>query len=90
MGLLDDVAAETKRRGGTCGVWLATHSPALDEAAQADLAALVADHEVSAGAIERALRKKWATELPESIIQRHRRGSCRCADRAATERQAVG
>ena len=74
MGIMDEVKAETRHRGGKCSVllWLATIAPA-DLAEWATVFASSAPHT----AIHRVMIARGFDGC-RSAVERHRAGGCRC------------
>ena len=76
-GFLDEVAAEVRHPGTK----MCTVAVVLDDAdpdVRDGLITTVRDPKrYSAAAIERALKKR-GVKLPQTVIQRHRRGDCTC------------
>ena len=76
MSLLDDVEAARRLPGPTCAVPLAIGQQA--EPFRSELAAAITDRAVESKALSRVLRDKYAIDLTDYTIRRHRNGECRC------------
>lgn len=80
MSLLDDIKAEDRKTGLPCGIKVVLD--ALDKDAKADakdLRAALADPDIPATNIARALTKRGVASFRNGdVITRHRRGDCAC------------
>lgn len=74
--LADEARALRRHPGGTCGVrrLLAT----LDPTEQADLLDAIAQREVSANTLSKAIRARDWFPISDQTITRHRQGTCTC------------
>lgn len=75
MSLLDEITASVSTRGPSCNVALVTPNLAADD--RLDLERAIADRNIPATAIERALKGR-GVRLSDQSIARHRQGRCQC------------
>lgn len=75
MGILDEMKAESVRKGPSCSVGLARAEMSKEELADFDAAC--ADPAIVTTIILRVMARRGYT-LRAEALRRHRRGDCRC------------